>query len=181
MTNNLKDIDIAVFDLDKTLILQDSLFEQIKALFQLSKQSCFYSFYFLFKHGRVLFKKKIFQYNKELDNSLLSLANIRVNNIVKKEFNIYKENGKKVIIATAAYRKTALKVLERIRLYPELLIATEDKANLKGKLKLEALQPHIQNTKWAYYGDSSSDIPLFKSANFAYKVNGNCIDEINRL
>ena len=167
---NLEDVEIAVFDLDRTLIKQDSLFEQVKVLFSSSKFDFVHSVLLLVLHGRVLFKGMVFKFNERLDNNLFSLATIRVNDLVKREFDTYKTKGTKVIVATAAYERTAIKVLQKINVVPDILVATRDGENLKGELKLEALHPHVKNVKWVYYGDSNSDIPLFKHANFAYIV-----------
>jgi len=172
-------IDLAVFDLDGTLINQDSLFEQVKALYKLSKFAFLDSFRHLFLKSRVSYKKLIFELNENFDNNSLSMMNIKLNKTVKKEFDNYKVNGIKIIIATAAYERTAVKVLKKIRLSPDVLIATKRKDNLKGKAKLFALTPYIKNKSWAYYGDSISDKWLFKSASLAYKVTGNSIKKVS--
>ena len=53
----LEHAQTVVFDLDRTLIKQDSLIEQLKVIFRVSKSDFFSSLLFLVSQGRVLFKK----------------------------------------------------------------------------------------------------------------------------
>tara|TARA_B100000029_G_C17302195_1_gene861111 strand:- start:251 stop:787 length:537 start_codon:yes stop_codon:yes gene_type:complete len=163
-------IGIAVFDLDGTLIIQDSLYEQIKSMLQYSIPNLLRSVFLLIVRGRITFKKEVFMINENYDSHYLALNGIKVNENVQKEFYKYKERDIKVIVATASYWRTALKVLYKIRLCPDILISTRNKHNLKGELKLKYLEPYIKNVRWAYYGDSNSDVPLFEEADFPYRV-----------
>ena len=174
----LEHAQTVVFDLDRTLIKQDSLIEQLKVIFRVSKSDFFSSLLFLVSQGRVLFKKKIFKFNETFDKNQCAVANIEVNEMVKKDYEIYKKNGIKVIVATASYELTAFKVLRKIKIFPDVLIATKKGKNLKGKMKLKALNPYVKNMKWVYYGDSKSDAPLFKSASFAYLVTPESINPL---
>jgi len=173
-------VEIAIFDLDGTLIFQDSLYEQIKAVLRFSKSKFFSCLFTLVSKGRVHFKERVFQINEDYDKNIFSFRNIRINPLVYNEYNKYKESGVRIIVATAAYYKTAEKVLNKIKIYPDLLIGT-NKDNLKGHAKLSSLQPHIKSSTWAYYGDSKSDVPLFKAADLPYKVTPNSINRLNKL
>jgi phosphoserine phosphatase len=174
----LEHVQTAVFDLDRTLIKQDSLIEQLKVIFRVSKSEFFNSLLFLASQGRVLFKKKIFKFNESFDKNRRAVANIEVNKMVKKDYEAYKKNGIKVIVATASYELTAFKVLQKIKIFPDVLIATNKGKNLKGKIKLNALNPYVKNMTWVYYGDSKSDTPLFQSASFAYLVTPESINPL---
>ena len=80
-----------------------------------------------------------------------------------------KAEGCRVIVATASYKGSAEKVLSRIGIEPDLLIATES-VNLKGKAKLAVLQIELDGKRWAYYGDSAADAPLLAAATVGIKV-----------
>ncbi len=52
--------------------------------------------------------------------------------------------------------------------------------NLKGKNKLKFIQNTLSN-EFAYLGDSSDDLPIFKSANEAYKVTNKSIINVKSV
>lgn len=170
-------IDIAVFDLDGTLIQQDSLGVQIWAIAKLSPKNFIYAISILLIKGRLVFKRVVFELLEKLDTHNHWLNRITLNKIVFNELTIMISKNCKIIIATAAYTKTAKKILINLGIFPDLLIASDETDNLKGKKKLAALQPYIQNKQWIYFGDSKSDQPLFEAADEAILVkkehNGN--------
>ena len=107
------------------------------------------------------------------------MRNIESNPKILILLNEYKNQGSKIIVATAAYFRTAIKVLKKIEVLPDALIATKASKNLKGKQKLDALSKEINGKRWAYFGDSSSDIPLFRAANLSYIVQKDYVMEWN--
>jgi len=174
----LSDVEIVVFDMDHTLIAQDSLYEQLRAILRFSAIKFLDCLITLITKGRVSFKKRVFQVCEEHDFNRSSLHEITVNDSVKEEFCKYKNSGITVIIATAAYWKTTFKVLKKIELIPDIIISTGNNYNLKGKIKLRYLRPYIKSSTWAYYGDSISDVPLFRAADVSYKVTANSIERV---
>ena len=64
MKLDLTNVSGVIFDLDGTLIFQDSLYEQIKAVLRFSKSKFFSCLFTLISKGRVHFKKKVFQINE---------------------------------------------------------------------------------------------------------------------
>tara|TARA_Y100001968_G_scaffold294216_1_gene300631 strand:- start:103 stop:657 length:555 start_codon:yes stop_codon:yes gene_type:complete len=174
---NNKDIEVAVFDLDGTLISQDSLLEQTMIYLKYMKLKSLYLIPLLLSKGIIFYKKALFEFNEKLDKNTSCMKNIEPNQNLLILLNEYRTHGKKIVVATAAYFRTAIKVLGRIDLLPDVLIATNTRKNLKGKQKLIALSKEINGKKWAYFGDSSSDIPLFKVANLPFLVQKNNIVE----
>jgi len=176
---DIDNIEIAVFDLDGTLILQDSLLEQTVAIIKNHKFKSLFLLPILLFKGRIHYKKIIFAINEKFDKNVTAMKNIKANKKVLDCFNDCKSQNLKVIIATAAYYKTAIKVLEKIKIIPDGLIATKSNLNLKGKQKLAALSKIVMGKKWAYFGDSISDIPLFRESNYSYLVKNGKIKELN--
>ena len=171
------EIEVAVFDLDGTLINQDSLLEQTLVYLKHMKLKSLYLIPLLLSKGIIFYKKALFEFNEKLDRNTFSMRNIEPNQNILILLNEYRNHSKKIIVATAAYFKTAIKVLGRIDLLPDVLIATKTSKNLKGKQKLVALSKEINGKKWVYFGDSNSDIPLFKAADLSYLVQKNSIME----
>ena len=176
---DIDNIEIVVFDLDGTLILQDSLLEQTIAIIKNNKLKSLFLLSILLFKGRISYKKIIFAVNEKFDKNATAMRNIKTNKKVLDLFNDYRSQNLKVIIATAAYYKTAIKVLEKIQVIPDVLIATKNNVNLKGKQKLAALSKIVRGKKWAYFGDSISDTPLFRDANYSYLVKNEKIEELN--
>ena len=162
--------DIVVYDLDGTLIQQDSLGIQIWVVAKLSPIYFIYAISILLIRGRLSFKKLVFELLENLDTYDNWLNRITLNQIVLDDFNMKKSKNCMIIIATAAYTKTAMKILNHLGITPDLLIASDEKDNLKGKEKLAALKPYISNKRWIYFGDSKSDQPLFEAADKAFIV-----------
>lgn len=162
--------DIAVFDMDGTLIYQDSLGVQVWMIAKLSPKNFIYAILILLFRGRLFFKKLVFELLEKLDSYDNWLKSIILNELVLNELNVMVSKNYKIIIATAAYTKTAMKILNHLGISPDHLIASNEKDNLKGEEKLAALQPYIHNKRWIYFGDSKSDQPLFEAADKAFLV-----------
>ena len=111
-------IEVAVFDLDGTLINQDSLLEQTFSIIKIIKLRSLYLIPLLLFKGRIHYKKFLFAFNEKLDKNATAMKNITSNPKVLNFFHEYKAQGSKVIVATAAYSKTAIKVLSKIKLLP---------------------------------------------------------------
>jgi len=156
--------EVVVFDMDRTLILQDSLWAQMRSL---ARRAPFRLLAEVLKGtllGRALFKQRIHRAIEEADPEGRWLEGIEANPWTLAEVRRWESRSLPVIVATAAYLKTAEKVLDRVGVKPRALLATTGNDNLKGLRKLAALKPHVEGRRWAYYGDSASDRPLFSAA-----------------
>ena len=78
------------------------------------------------------------------------------------------ENGRKIILATAAHRSIAEDVSQHLGIF-DFVIATDEITNMKGANKLEAIL-RITGPKFIYVGDSSADIPIWSKSTAAIMV-----------
>ena len=70
--------------------------------------------------------------------------------------------GRQIILATAAHASIARKIAEHLDLFDQVL-ATESGHNLKGVAKLQSIRAEV-GEKFAYAGDSTADLPIWKAA-----------------
>ena len=167
---NGQHVDLAVFDLDGTLIKEDSLVVQIKTLYKLSFFHLVKALITLLLYGRIKFKSNMHDIIQKIDLQNRWLDSISIDDKILEALRNHELKQHQIIIATAAYRETAINILDKFDLHITL-IATTAEANLKGISKILALEPYTKNKCWVYYGDSRDDTPLFEAADFYYKVN----------
>lgn len=141
----------------------DTLFEGLTKFLIKSPLSLFLLPFWLFK-GLAHFKKRLFSQVK-LNPQLLPY-NQTVLDFIKKE----KNNGRKLILATATDISIASYVADHLGLFDEV-IATDDKQNLRGVAKRDILVSKFGEKGYDYIADSRRDIPVWNSANTAYLVN----------
>lgn len=143
-------------DLDKTLIKSDLLYEALIYLVKTHFFSLFLLPFYLFK-GKAFFKHKVC--------ALLSLNaetlpyNKSVLEYIKKE----KENGKKIILATASNECLANPIAESVKVFDDV-ISSNKEINLKGKNKLNRIKEYVKENNeetFSYIGDSESDVQIF--------------------
>jgi 4-hydroxybenzoate polyprenyltransferase len=79
-----------------------------------------------------------------------------------------KQNGRCIVLATAAHRSIAEGVSAHLGLFDEVL-ATQDGRNLKGEAKLEAIRGKLGG-EFVYAGDSAADRAIWKAAKAAVLV-----------
>ena len=168
--------DVAVFDLDGTLIRNDSLLVQLshllrRSIFSLPKLSLI-----LFSKGRAGLKKSVNNMLNAADNNREWLKDIEVNEQVLQELRSYEKDELYIVVATAAYRDTAEAVLDKIGVNPVELLASEGKVNLKAEKKLDAVREVTGKRRWLYYGDSSADMSLLKAADAGYLVKNSSVE-----
>jgi hypothetical protein len=83
--------------------------------------------------------------------------------------------GRKIILATAAYKEIAYKVADFLQCFDEV-IATDAQNNLKGVNKFKAIEQKI-GREFIYIGDDYADLPIWKEASGAIIVGSN----VNKL
>lgn len=150
-----------VVDLDGTLTPTDTL---IESLVRIARRSPFRLIPLLISllSGKAAFKHAV---ANEISLSADSLPyRMDVLDYLKQE----RLSGRKIILATAAHQSIAADVALHLGLF-DLVIASNERDNLKGGAKLRAIQEHVGNV-FSYAGDHSADFVIWKSANSAVLV-----------
>ena len=161
MQNSDKDIPLVV-DLDGTLLKTDLLYEAILLLFRKNPLYIFACLLWIIK-GKVNFKNEVFKivhlryellpFNKELLNYLQNES----------------AKGRKLILATASLKSSAIEVAKIYPIFNEIY-GTEE-VNLKGVNKLNYLVNKFGESKFDYIGNSAADLKIFGSSRYSYLVN----------
>jgi len=147
-------------DLDGTLIATDSLWESVFLLLRTNFWQSFLLPFWLLK-GKVYFKHQIAQH-VTLDAAVLPYRD-NVLAFLQRE----KDNGRILILATAAHQKIAQAVAEHLKLFDEV-IASDVHTNMKGATKRDALTQRFGI--YDYIGDSRADLPILQAADEAFLV-----------
>lgn len=77
--------------------------------------------------------------------------------------------GRRLILATAADRRLAVRVAEHLGIF-DSVIATEGMHNAKGAGKVLAIRAALGDTPFDYIGDSIADLPVLAAARVGYLV-----------
>ena len=160
-------------DLDGTLVYSDTLAEGValsdarrlmRALLKLPLS------------GRAGFKHAIASQNK-LDPSLLPYNTQLIDYLSSQ-----KDQGRMLVLATAANQTTAEAVSKHLGLFDEI-IASDETHNLKGRAKAKALCARFGEKGFVYAGNSASDLPVWKTSSAAIIVNAssNIVRRASRL
>lgn len=151
-------------DLDGTLIKSDTLVEGAWALLKTNPLYLF-SMAIWLCHGKAHLKRQIAQ--RTPSEVLASLP-------YHSEFVAYLESqhsaGRPLILATGADETIARRIVSRLG-YFDQVIASDGKVNVKGPLKLQALQQHLAGKPFVYAGNSRDDIPAWRQASEVVLVN----------
>jgi 4-hydroxybenzoate polyprenyltransferase len=150
-----------VVDLDGTLTATDTLVESV---LQFIKQSPFNLLrlpFWLLK-GRAAFKDAV------CSRAAISADRLPYREALLVYLRCEKSRGRRIILATAAHKSIAQGVSDHLALFDDVL-ATDVGRNLKGSVKLEAIQEKL-GTDFVYAGDSRSDIPIWNAAQAAILV-----------
>lgn len=150
-----------VVDLDGTLLKVDTLYEQFASALLTRPWAALSALLALFS-GRAAFKRR-----------LAGLANIDVEHLpVREEFFGYlveqAATGRELHLATAADQTIASRIAERFPLFKSAN-GTEPDLNLKGVNKAALLAARFPEG-FVYAGDSSADLPVWKTARAAILV-----------
>jgi 4-hydroxybenzoate polyprenyltransferase len=160
-SQHLRRVPLCV-DLDGTLIKTDLLWE---ALLLLLKRQPFFVFrlpFWLLK-GRACLKREI-ERRVTLDVAALPY-NEEVVNFLQKEW----QSGRELVLATASHVKFAQQVAAQLGFFNGGVLGT-DQSNLKGVVKLKALEERFGTKGFDYVGNSRADLPVWRHANQALAV-----------
>ncbi|HYM29821.1 MAG TPA: UbiA family prenyltransferase [Candidatus Cybelea sp.] len=155
------DLPLAV-DMDGTLLKTDSLHEGLVRLVLRDWASLFRLPGWLLR-GRAYFKRQIA--TRAAPDPKLLCYNERLVAYLSDQ----RRRGRKLVLATAADRSIAESVARHIGLFDEVL-ASDGTRNLRGKTKADALVQRFGQGKFAYAGNDSTDLPVWRVAGAAVVV-----------
>lgn len=162
-------------DLDGTLIKSDLLFECLVPIIK-------NYFYAIFLAPFWLLKGKAYLKDKFSDLVSINPEILPYNNNVLEYIRKEKENGSKIILATASNIKLAKSISDYLGIFDDV-IASSKEENLKGKNKLNKIKSYIENNninkEFSYIGDSEADVKIFNETNIPIVVgNKNVFNKI---
>jgi 4-hydroxybenzoate polyprenyltransferase len=151
--------DIVCVDLDGTLIRSDTLWESLLLLARSRPWQLLWAVVWLLR-GKAYFKQRLaarivpdarlLPYRVEVLQSLREL----------------KATGVTLCLATAADRRVAGEVAKHLCLFDEV-VASDGSTNCSGSNKLAAIRERLGDDRFAYWGDSRADLPLWEAAHEA--------------
>ncbi len=147
-------------DLDGTLIATDTLWESLFVLLRRRPWLCFLLPFWLLK-GRQYLKACI------SDHAPLAVETLPYRTEVLDFLQQQHEQGRRLVLATAADYRIAEAVAQHLGLFDEV-IGSDLQYNLKGRTKRDRLQ--LVYGDFAYMGDSMADVPVLEAAKERYLV-----------
>jgi 4-hydroxybenzoate polyprenyltransferase len=148
-------------DLDGTLITTDTLWESVALLFRRRPWTAV-ALPFWLLGGRARFKRAV------ADRATLDPKNLPYRKDLLEALRTSRDNGRKLVLATAADRKIAEGVASHLGLF-QAVHASDGEVNLKASNKRDLLRA-TYGEGFDYVGDSSADEPIFAVATQGYLV-----------
>jgi 4-hydroxybenzoate polyprenyltransferase/phosphoserine phosphatase len=149
-------------DLDGTLIATDLLYESTLALVRTRPLDLALLPVWLRK-GRANLKLQV------MERTSLDVTTLPYRPEVLAFLKEQKQEGRRLVLATAAQERLARQVADHLGLFDEVL-GSDAVRNLKGRRKLETLRQRFGATGFDYIGDSHADLPVWQSARQAHLV-----------
>lgn len=149
-------------DLDGTLTPSDLLFE---SCLQLVRRNPCYVFAIVWwaLHGALCLKQQIAR------RVAMDWRHLPLNHGVLTRLRELKTLGHELVLASASWHEDVSKVAALVGLFDRVLATRTD--NLKGELKLQAIQADASGEAFVYFGNAMVDIPIWKAASVAVAVN----------
>ena len=172
---HLVNVPIIVVDLDGTLVLTDTLWESVVCFVRTQPFYAPRLFWWLLK-GKAGFKAALLA-DAEFDATALPYSTELLEWLKQK-----KEEGYRLILATGANLRIAEAVATHLQLF-DMVLASEERTNLTGEIKLQAISRLLDGNPYQYIGNSSADIPVWKACNSAIVAgnDGRVTAELARL
>src|SRR5258708_7754681 len=154
--------EVVCVDLDGTLIKTDTLWESLLLLAKSRPGELFLVVLWLCRGkahlkrqlaARVVPDPALLPYRPQVLDALLEL----------------KDDGKTLVLATAADERVARAVASHLGLFDDV-IASDAEMNCAATNKLLASERRLARATFAYWGDSHADLPLWQAAAEAYVV-----------
>ena len=150
-------------DLDGTVVLTDTLHEQVLLLIKRNPLALLVALFHLFK-GTAAFKREI---SSRVTLNPESLPyNVPFLAYLRKEAT----NGRRILLVTGADRSIGNAVAHHVGLF-EATLATDGVTNLKAEAKVTAIERYLGREPFEYAGDSRADLPVWKHSSAAVLVN----------
>ncbi|MEN9555076.1 MAG: hypothetical protein RLZZ232_1362 [Planctomycetota bacterium] len=150
-----------VVDLDGTLTLTDTLYESLLAMLRRQPASLFLLPVWL-AQGRAYLKAEC------AVRGPFCVESLPYHDKFLRFLQQQRDQGRTLVLATAANRLIATRVAEHLGLFSEV-IASDTTDNLKSTRKLQRVQELI-GAEFEYAGDSRADLPLWNAASAAIIV-----------
>lgn len=148
-------------DLDGTLVSTDTLWESFVAIAR-QKPGLLLPLLPILLKGKVPFKTAI------ASQTPLSAADLPYHPDILAFLMKEKASGRQLILATATHEDTAEKIANHLGIFDHV-IASDDKTNLKGVAKRDAIRTHAKGP-YEYLGDHVVDLPIWLDASKAHAV-----------
>lgn len=159
-----------VVDIDGTLVHSDLLVESAFVLVRRSPQSLVRLPGWL-RAGKATLKAEIAR------RADLGIENLPYNQPLIAYLRREKDNGRRLILATAANEKYAHQVAEHLQLF-DAVLASDAQTNLAGDKKLAAIRAEVGDAPFDYAADHDVDHAIWRHARKAILVNAN--DKLER-
>jgi len=153
-------------DLDGSLVTTDLLWESVFQLIKRRPGSILMLSVWAFK-GRAQLKARV------AERIAPETAELPYNQELIDIVRAKRAEGVRVVLATASAREWAEAVASHLGYFDDVLATSGDR-NLKGWSKLEAIRSYCEQHgygRYAYVGDSKSDLPIWREAEAVYVVN----------
>ena len=162
MSNNSK--KPLVVDLDGTLIKTDLLLESFMLLLRSNPLNLILVFVWLLK-GKANLKEEI---ARRVD---IPVQYLPYNNDVLDYLKSEQQSGREIILATASHQRYAHDIAHHLQLFDDVL-ASNEKVNLSGTRKREALIERYGEAGFVYAGNAAVDFNVWSHADAAIVVGG---------
>lgn len=152
-----------IVDLDHTLIDTDLLYESsIATLKQRPWLIALYPFWFM--QGKGYLKEQLTKY------CTIDITALPYNQTTIDYINKRKQQGTKVILATASHKFYAQQIAKHTAIFDDV-IASNKHFNLSSHNKADKLVERFGKQGFDYIGDHMRDLPVWQEANLAILIN----------
>lgn len=158
----LNEDSIIVVDLDGTIVNSDMLVENVFLFLRLYPLRVFLLLFWLLE-GKANFKRRI------ADAVLPSVDELPYNRPLLVWLRQQRMDGFSLVLATASDRRIAQAVADHLGIFDEVM--GTDGHNLSSHRKRAALVDRFGEKGYAYVGNSSADLPVWRSAEAIYVAN----------
>ena len=156
---------VIVIDLDGTLIKTDLLIESFLLMIKQNPFLAFAALFWLFK-GKAYMKREI---ARRVDVPVDQLPyNAEVIAFIEQK----KQQGHRIALATASYKRFANAVAQHVGLFDDVF-ATDGETNLSGSKKRAALNAAYGENKYCYAGNATVDCKVWQDCDKAIVVGDN--------
>lgn len=149
-------------DLDETLSRTDTLWESFLALLK-RKPWMAVALPFWLLRGKAGFKQRL------AASAGLDAEDLLFHDAVVDFLRTRRNEGSRIVLATAADRRIAQTVADRFGIFSDIL-ASDGETNLIGMKKLAAIQRHAAGQPFEYVGDAMADLPIWEQCETAHVV-----------